>query len=624
MRYRPEIDGLRAFAVVPVVLYHAGVSIFGGGFAGVDVFFVISGYLITTIIWTEMDAGTFTLSRFYERRARRILPALFLVLVAILPFAWFVYLPSQMEFFSKSLVATIFFCSNVLFWQDAGNYFGTPTELNPLIHTWSLAIEEQYYLFFPMMLLLMQPFRRRWAYIVFAVVFVVSLGMAQGLVTAHQTAVFYLLPTRFWELLIGSFCAGVLLHTSAPPGGRTAAEILSGLGLVLIVASMVLFSKETPFPSFYTLVPTIGAALVVVFARSGTLAYSVLTQRLFVGVGLISYSLYLWHQPLFALARYQAHLRQPDWLIWILCLVSILLAYLSRRFVELPFRNRRQIRLGGLAAYGSVAAVVLISFGTIGMLTQGDLGRYTLAELDVLAKNAARGAYVWERKNALDHVPFASKAKTKVLVVGDSFSADLINAVYESGLKNDASITSISVTARCILFFSEQMAARIDKNKGDAECKKGYWFGNPQTQAILDQADVVLISGKWSSEDVDALPEDYDDLERVMGDKIYIVGTKAFDASISVLANIPEEDRNTYTQSPTADARKINQRLAGLFGRNFVDIIGLMCPGDKCAAFTPDRELISHDTYHLTQAGARYLGNLLRRQAPFSRFMTNS
>jgi peptidoglycan/LPS O-acetylase OafA/YrhL len=217
MEYRREIDGLRALAVLPVILFHAGFTTFSGGFVGVDVFFVISGYLITTIILTELEQGTFSIVNFYERRARRILPALFVMMLACLPFAWFWLLPEDMKDFSQSLLAVSVFASNILFWRESG-YFDSAAELKPLLHTWSLAVEEQYYMLFPLFLMATWRFGRRWILGSLIAVALASLALAQWGSLVKPAATFYLLPTRVWELLIGAFAAFYLSHKKQVSG----------------------------------------------------------------------------------------------------------------------------------------------------------------------------------------------------------------------------------------------------------------------------------------------------------------------------------------------------------------------------------------------------------------------
>lgn len=220
MKYRSEIDGLRAVAVLPVIFFHANFDFFSGGFIGVDVFFVISGYLITTIILTEKEAGKFTITNFYERRARRILPALFFIMFSCLPFAWYWMLPTQLKDFAQSLSAVSLFSSNLLFWKESG-YFDVAAELKPLLHTWSLAVEEQYYVLFPLFILLMWRFGKRLMVTMLALIGLTSIILAQWGTVNHPSATFYLLPTRLWELLIGSLTAFYLLHESKTQLERT-------------------------------------------------------------------------------------------------------------------------------------------------------------------------------------------------------------------------------------------------------------------------------------------------------------------------------------------------------------------------------------------------------------------
>ncbi|MDA9194804.1 acyltransferase [Burkholderiales bacterium] len=211
MKYRKEIDGLRALAVLPVILFHAGFTTFSGGFVGVDIFFVISGYLITTIIVDEMDKDSFSLLNFYERRARRILPALFFVMLCTLPFAWFSMFPQDLKSFSQSLVAVPLFASNVHFWLTSG-YFDTASELKPLLHTWSLAVEEQYYVLFPLFLMLAWELGKKWIISLLIIVAIVSVSAAQYGSTNHPSFSFYVLPTRAFEILIGALISLYINH----------------------------------------------------------------------------------------------------------------------------------------------------------------------------------------------------------------------------------------------------------------------------------------------------------------------------------------------------------------------------------------------------------------------------
>jgi len=369
MKYRAEIDGLRALAVLPVILFHAGFEWFSGGFVGVDVFFVISGYLITSILIEDIENNRFSIVHFYERRARRILPALFFVLAACLPFAWLWLTPTDLKDFGASLVAVSFFSSNILFWLESG-YFSTAAELKPLLHTWSLAVEEQYYILFPIFLMLTWRLGVKWILILLSIAFFISLGAAQWGAYNRPNAAFFLLPTRGWELLVGVFVAFYLQHKTHLKS-NSANQILSLLGFGMIVYSIIAFDETTPFPSLYALIPTIGTGLLILCAVPKTFIHKLLSLKFIVGIGLISYSAYLWHQPLLAFTRHRLLGEVSDLILIILCVASLVMAWFSWRFVEKPFRNKqtflqKHIFLLSLAG--------IICFGAIGLLLHANKG----------------------------------------------------------------------------------------------------------------------------------------------------------------------------------------------------------------------------------------------------------
>jgi peptidoglycan/LPS O-acetylase OafA/YrhL len=373
MQYRREIDGLRAVAVLPVILFHAGFSVFSGGYIGVDVFFVISGYLITTILINELEEERFSIARFYERRARRILPALFFVMLACLPFAYMWMFPSQLKDFAQSLVAVVFFGSNILFWRESG-YFAADAELMPLLHTWSLAVEEQYYIVFPIFLLLAWRFGRNKVFWSVVVIAAISLLLSEWGWRNKPSANFYLAPTRAWELFAGSICAFLTV-------GRTlkSNNVLSAIGLAAIVVSIFAFDDNTPFPSVYALVPVVGTALIILFGRQGTWVAYLLSMRAFVGIGLISYSAYLWHQPLFAFARLRSLTEPSHILMAVLAAAALLLAWATWRWVEQPFRKRSNpvlvTRRSVFVASGAVGAV-FVAIGLAGHVGKGFKWRF--------------------------------------------------------------------------------------------------------------------------------------------------------------------------------------------------------------------------------------------------------
>ncbi|QQZ30594.1 acyltransferase [Thiothrix subterranea] len=373
MIYRKEIDGLRALAVLPVMLFHAGFSTFGGGFVGVDVFFVISGYLITSIILAELETGTFSLAGFYERRARRILPALFFVLLACLPLAWWWLLPHELVAFGESLIAVAVFASNILFWLQT-DYFAATAEQIPLLHTWSLAVEEQYYLVFPLLMLLAWGLGKRWLLGLLAVIALLSLGWSEWLWRNSVEANFYLIPSRAWELLVGALAAFYWQKHPFPQG--ILAQIGSLLGIALLAYAVLFFNEGMPFPSLYALVPTLGAVLLIVFATPATWVGQLLAFPPLVRVGLISYSAYLWHQPVFVFARLQALEEPSQSVMAALIALSLGLAWFSWRFVEKPFRNRQRFTRTQVFAWALVGSVLFIAVGAVLVLTDGFAGRF--------------------------------------------------------------------------------------------------------------------------------------------------------------------------------------------------------------------------------------------------------
>jgi peptidoglycan/LPS O-acetylase OafA/YrhL len=360
MHYRTEIDGLRALAVLPVIAYHAGFAGFSGGFVGVDIFFVISGYLISSILLDELQNQQFSLLGFYERRIRRILPALFLVLAFTAGVAGWLLLPHELAAFGRSLMAVVVFASNILFWKES-DYFATESEYIPLLHTWSLAVEEQYYVIFPLLLAFLWKFGRKPIYLSLGLLSVVGLVTAEWLWRVDAGANFYLLPSRFWELLIGALAA-VYLKNNQPSTSRLA-PLFSLTGIALVIGSIFLLNNSLPFPSSYALFPTVGAALIILFAAPSNLAGQILSLKPLVLVGLISYSAYLWHQPLLVFARMQPYLEPNLELMAAMAVSSLVCAWFSWRFVERPFRQRQRFTRQQIFIFAALGSLFFLGLG---------------------------------------------------------------------------------------------------------------------------------------------------------------------------------------------------------------------------------------------------------------------
>ena len=367
--HRAEIDGLRAIAIVAVVLFHAGFDILPGGFLGVDVFFVISGFLITELILRQQEEGSFRLAVFFARRARRILPALFLVMaVCTVPAVALMTAAQRMDYF-LTMLSTALFGSNFYLASTTG-YFDGGAELRPLLHTWSLAVEEQFYLVFPLLLIACRRLgARRLGWLLLALA-AASLLLSEYGWRHHRSINFYLAPARGWELLVGSL--SVLLYrsfraTPAWPDGALR-EALGASGLLAVIASFALFSSDTPSPSAWCLLPTLGTALMLVFAQPGTVTGRLLSLRAFTGIGLVSYSAYLWHQPLFAFARIHSLDPPSDGFMLGLIAATFLLAAASWRYVEQPVRRLQGFPVGRTLRTGLAGSAALVAASVAGML----------------------------------------------------------------------------------------------------------------------------------------------------------------------------------------------------------------------------------------------------------------
>ena len=361
--YRPEIDGLRALAVIPVIFFHAGFDAFRGGFVGVDIFFVISGYLITTIILRERTIGQFSLLGFYERRARRILPALFLVLLCCAPTGFFLLTPPQFEsFFISGVLGAATFSSNVLFALDAALYFDeADSALNPLFHVWSLAVEEQFYIFFPLIFLLLFKFSSR-LFILTALIWVVPSAVGSFLYGDQTIQVFYITGFRAWELGAGVLTAIYLFKKDNDI--RLSKNIDSGLswiGLSLLAAPIFLIKSteaSKAFPYMLYLMPAvIGTILLIVFVTKETFIFRILSWRPLVGIGLISYSTYLWHQPLFAFSRNVYGAELPGLTLLILAVLSLVVGFASWKYVERPFRDKTKFSRASLFSLSAIGVM---------------------------------------------------------------------------------------------------------------------------------------------------------------------------------------------------------------------------------------------------------------------------
>ena len=459
LRYRTEIDGLRALAVLSVVFFHAGIDLFSGGFVGVDIFFVISGYLISSLIISEIRLGKFSILTFYERRARRLLPALFVIMLVSLPFAWILMTPQLLKDFGQSLVATNLFLSNFLFWIES-DYFATSAEMKPFLHAWSLSVEEQFYLVFPIFLLLSW---RLGAHVITAMIIII--GFLSFLIAIFGNQIyccspyffrtidaFYLPFGRIWELMVGVLCSLYLLDREPP---KKYSNIFSLFGFLLIIYSILNFDHETKFPGNLTLIPIIGTALMIIFCNPDNLFGRFFSMKFLVFFGLISYSLYLWHFVIFVFARY-AFIHPSNELFYLLIFISIGIAYLSWKFIEKPFRDKKRFNRNQIFSFSLIGITLFISIGSIINLNDGFQDRYSLnKELISTIERSTKDQECFE----LDflHLSETKKWGCKLgninenydyLITGDSHAYSLIDMI-ESALNKSKRSAFFTGTASC-------------------------------------------------------------------------------------------------------------------------------------------------------------------------------
>jgi peptidoglycan/LPS O-acetylase OafA/YrhL len=588
MRYRREVDGLRAVAVLPVILFHAGFAPFRGGFVGVDVFFVISGYLITSIILGDLTSGKFSLANFYQRRARRILPALFLVMAVTTVFACMWMMPDELKNYGQSLVATALFSNNILLTITSG-YWDLASLFKPLLHTWSVGVEEQYYILFPLFMLVAWRYARRYLVAILTFLLLLSLAAAAWGVRHAPIATFYLLPTRAWEILLGALI-GYYLARARPvrlPLQSQVNQALSLLGLSAILASVYVFSEGYPTPGLMTLLPTGGAALIILFATEGTLVHRVLGSRVLVGIGLISYSLYLWHQPLFALARVYAAEPPGPHVYLALIGATFVLSYFTWRFVEAPFRNGAIIPTRVVVSLSALGVSTAVGFGIFLNATYGMWWRAfdSEARIEYMDKRIYN-----ERIYQLSKEKFATD-KLKVLIIGNSFGRDVVNMTLETFGEDDIEIVYREDFADCILPY------------------KG-----PLREELFGSADIIVFSSGFHYNCAEADAAFAKDRNKL----VFYIGSKYFGDNLNWVIRFPQEARrNLYNVLP-AKVVALDEAMASRLPKaGFVSLLAPVLKDGRVPITDNDGRMLSTDRSHVTKFGAIYFGERALLPSPY-------
>lgn len=497
--YRRDIDGLRSVAVLPVVLGHAGFSSFEGGFVGVDVFFVISGFLITNILARELAETRFSVLNFYERRARRILPALFAVLFVCFTAGWFALPPTQYEVLAKSAGSTVLFSSNIWLWWNSGDYFGADAAFDPLLHTWSLAVEEQFYLVFPLLLWALFHWRPRWLVPAIAILTALSFGFSVWTTQTTPVAAFYLPHNRAWELGLGA-----LLALGAIPmlRSRVSREVVAGFGLVLILFSVFTLSKETVFPGINALPPSLGTAAIILAGMSGTTVVGrLLSTKLLVGIGLISYSLYLIHWPVLVAVRIAIDSAEISVIVAIAAIaISFVLAVASWRFIERPFRvgpSQKGMSKLVIWTFSVVGGVAILGFSLITVKTNG-LPQRLPPELGLAYQDAIERAPL--NRKCLAWLPGASVCNlglesgdgpVDVIVWGDSHAGAMLPGIHDWLIARGLSGTAFAKVGCAPILGVE----RARKNDRGCAAHNTYVANYIEAQG---EVGLVILAARWT------------------------------------------------------------------------------------------------------------------------------
>ncbi|MBX3479985.1 MAG: acyltransferase [Caulobacter sp.] len=640
MKHRSDIDGLRAVAVLPVLTFHAGFSQTPGGFVGVDVFFVISGFLITGIVADELGRdGGLSLAGFYERRVRRIFPALFAMLGLTALAVSLLLTPGEVVDFARTLVSAVFSVSNVQFWLGT-DYFGLAAHQLPLLHTWSLGVEEQFYMVMPLaMALLWRGAGRASAQAVsgqpvgvpvrvkatLALVAAASFAWACWGALYQPTASFYLLHTRAWELALGALLA---VGAVPAPRGRILREVLAAGGLLAIAAAVVLYDAETPFPGFAALAPCLGAAAIL-HAGSRRDDAPTWTARLLstppvVFFGLISYSLYLWHWPVIVLQRASFFLGEgldPKLEKLLLVAVSVALAWLSWRFVERPFRNRSWLSRRAVFALGAAGAATLTMLAAVLIVADGFPARMSPQANQTAGYLAQDGALTMRDPACMAGIGLRREVdagrclvlaedRPNLLLLGDSHSAHLW-----------AGLSSALPGANIMQASAGGCRPTWPSDSADGICRR-HLQRIFQTWLPQHRPDAVILAARWEPADVKPLAATLKFL-KAQGVPVILLGpVPRYDQELPRLlinaetrADPTLPQRHRMDLAPIADRRL--EKVAAESGAPFVSLYRALCPGDDaapCRTRTPDGAPMQYDGGHLTLAGSRYLGRLIAPQ----------
>tara|TARA_B110000008_G_scaffold279823_1_gene328890 strand:- start:1055 stop:2986 length:1932 start_codon:yes stop_codon:yes gene_type:complete len=628
LNYRPEIDSLRAIAVLGVIIYHAKLYIFGyqfftGGYLGVDIFFVISGYLIFSLIYKELQIyNKLDFKNFYERRARRILPALIFVILVSFIFSWKLILPTSFIDYSKSVIYSLVFSSNFYFFFSGQLYGAESGLLKPLLHTWSLSVEEQFYIIFPLFTLLFFKYLNKYIFYLFIFISILSFALSQFLSIHNPSLNFYFLTSRIWEVLCGA-----MLVFFENKNKKTFSNLISNffvfIGLVLIILSFLLIETNNG-PSIISIFSIIGTMIVIYFSKPKTLMSLLLSNKILVGIGLISYSLYLWHYPIFSFYRIY-FLNKSVYYNLIIILLIFSLSFLTYYFVEKPFRDKNKISLKKIIRISIFIFSFLLIFTLMIVKNEGYVDRFSKLEKFSLDNFF----YIKEKRlknfEIGDPIFTNSKKKNKILIIGNSLGQDLFDTLYlNKELFPNHEFSMIYNQIHCF--------KKIFKSKNLCDKKISY-----QDLENINKSDIILINTHYYPEDMGSLDLVIKNFKQKNKNIIityqhptfyHIFGKTLLDEFFIKNNRLPNEEelivleKKQFMLMNNFDIKseynnesyfKNNQKLRKIAIENKIKIlnqIDYLCISDdkKCLIMTDDQDKIFLNQDHITLSGAKFLG----------------
>lgn len=630
--YRADIDGLRAVAVLAVIFYHAK-FLFGkaiilpGGYLGVDIFFTISGFLITSLLIKNinLDFKSF-LKSFYVRRIRRLFPALFFLLIVLVLFASFFFDGYILENFSKSIFSSLFFYSNYFFWSMGESYAALPSQFNPLLHTWSLSVEEQFYFLFPIFFFFSYKiFKKKIVFLLIASCLISLIG-SEYYGKNYTSFNFYGLPSRYWEIAVGSICA--CLNFKKLKSKKFFTHYFADLGFVITACSFFLYNDDRIHPSITSSLPVIGTVLIIIFSNRLSVCYNFFTAKFMVFIGLISYSLYLWHFPIFSIAKIISPSEMTNMFKLFLITISFGISIFSYYFIEQPFRNQKIIS-AKIFYYIIFVTYIFLIFSTFVFTRYGSLKKEHIF-LNIENNNEKLRLVWWEKIIENKSVNFTDSKNIKLLIIGNSHARDLLHAfVLNQELFPHYEFAIFDTQIDC---FMENI-----KGKYDAKCK--YLYEKIDNEKIVSdfhknliKSDYIILSTEWSLNDILKIEEAILPYFNSRGKKVVITSNtpKFFfnmkktpftflDIMLRNIKNVNLDKKTindidgSHYKSRSRDIIKLNDWLEEIALRNDIGFLrkeDFMC--DKilstCYSITPDGYKVFWDNSHYTLEGARYLG----------------